>query len=356
MTLTIHDLKSHNLILLECVSGSKAYGLDTPSSDTDIKGVFYLPKSYYYGLHQDYIPQVSNETNDIVYYELGRFIELLLQNNPNMMELLATPSDKILYKHPIMQCFKVEWFISKLCEQTFLGFAQAQIKKARGFNKKIVNPMPKEKKTILDFCYVLIEHKSVSLIQWLNEQGLSQSQIGLSVIPHTTQIYAMFIDDGTMNFAGIIRQENNSQVLLSSIPKGLKPIAYLSFNQMGYSKYCNDYQAYWSWVENRNDARYQTTAKHGKGYDSKNMMHTFRLLQMAQDIARQGKIIVKRENRDELLAIKAGEFEYDDLVVQAEKLTEQIIQDFAQSRLPNMPDAKKIIECLVQLREQLYRD
>lgn len=72
--LTIDDLKSQNLILLECISGSKAYGLDTPSSDTDIKGVFYLPKSYYYGLHKDYIAQISNETNDIVYYELGRFI------------------------------------------------------------------------------------------------------------------------------------------------------------------------------------------------------------------------------------------------------------------------------------------
>lgn len=34
-------------------------------------------------------------TDDIVYYELGRFVELLLQNNPNMMELLATPAIKV---------------------------------------------------------------------------------------------------------------------------------------------------------------------------------------------------------------------------------------------------------------------
>jgi len=38
--MTIEELKSSNLILLECISGSKAYGLDTPQSDTDIKGVF----------------------------------------------------------------------------------------------------------------------------------------------------------------------------------------------------------------------------------------------------------------------------------------------------------------------------
>ena len=75
--LTIEDLHTQNLLLLEAVSGSRAYGLATPESDTDIKGVFYLPKSMFYGM--EYIPQISNETNDIVYYELGRFIELLLQ-------------------------------------------------------------------------------------------------------------------------------------------------------------------------------------------------------------------------------------------------------------------------------------
>lgn len=53
MTLTIPYLKTQNLILFECVSGSRAYGLDTPTSDTDIKGVFYLPKQRFYSLHSD---------------------------------------------------------------------------------------------------------------------------------------------------------------------------------------------------------------------------------------------------------------------------------------------------------------
>lgn len=352
--LTINDLKAQNLILLECICGSKAYGLDTKTSDTDIKGVFYLPKSYYYGLHKDYIAQVSNESNDIVYYELGRFIELLLQNNPNMMELLAICDDKLLYKHPIMDSFKPEWFISKLCQQTFVGFANAQIKKAQGLNKKIVNPMPKEKKSILQFCYVLIDEKAVALTKWLDDNHICQSQIGLSQIPHSKDIYAIFIDDGTMNFNGIIKKDNASQVLLSSIPKGIKPIAYLSFNQMGFSKYCKDYSDYWHWVEHRNEARYQTTTKHNKGYDSKNLMHTFRLLQMAQDIARQGKIIVKRNNRDELLAIKAGQFDYDDLVKWADELTKELKHDFDHSALPNTPDESRILNNLIQVREFLY--
>lgn len=63
--MTIQDIKDKGLLLLECISGSNAYGLQTADSDTDLKGVFYLPKDAFYGW--EYIPQISNETNDEVY-------------------------------------------------------------------------------------------------------------------------------------------------------------------------------------------------------------------------------------------------------------------------------------------------
>ncbi|MDO4897032.1 MAG: nucleotidyltransferase domain-containing protein [Moraxella sp.] len=348
--ITIDYLKANNLILLECVSGSRAYGLDMPSSDTDIKGVFYLPKPYYYGLHDDYVPQISNETNDVVYYELGRFVDLLLQNNPNMMELLATPDDMILYKYPMMNGFNPDWFVSKLCQKTFAGFANSQIKKSRGLNKKIVNPMSKNKKSLLEFCVVFDGQKSVDLIDWLNKRNLTQSQIGLSKMPHANHMYAMFVGD---DYRGIIH-DNSQDVLLSPVPKGVSPVAYLSFNQMGYSKYCQDYKEYWDWVEKRNDERYQSTMTHGKGYDTKNIMHTFRLLYTALDIAKMGKVIVKRDNRDELLAIKAGQFEYDDLLQKADDLMKEVELAFNQSDLPQMPNMECVLRTLIEIREQLY--
>ena len=64
----ISTLKQSGSIIFECISGSKAYGLDTPASDTDIRGVYILPQDQFYSLN--YIEQISNETNDIVYYEL----------------------------------------------------------------------------------------------------------------------------------------------------------------------------------------------------------------------------------------------------------------------------------------------
>ena len=69
-TLTIDWVKQNGVLIFEAVTGSKASGLDTAQSDTDIRGVFVLPKDMYYSL--EYTAQVSNETNDVVYYELKK--------------------------------------------------------------------------------------------------------------------------------------------------------------------------------------------------------------------------------------------------------------------------------------------
>ena len=167
--LTIDDLQRQKLILFEAVSGSRAYGLAAPESDTDIKGVFYLPRTQYFGLEG--LQQVSNDSNDEVYYELGRFVELLLHSNPNTLELLAAPPDCILQRHPLMDTFRSAWFVSLACRQSFAGYAMGQIKKARGLNKKIVNPLPQEKKTVLDFCHIVQGAGTVELQRWLDANG-----------------------------------------------------------------------------------------------------------------------------------------------------------------------------------------
>lgn len=126
MKLTIDNIKPY--LLFETISGSRSQNLATDSSDTDIKGVFYLPKEMFYC--SDYVPQVSNKTNDIVYYELGRFVELLCASNPNILELLNAPEHVVIYRHPLFMQFNPEWFLSKECVQIFVHYAQGQIKKS----------------------------------------------------------------------------------------------------------------------------------------------------------------------------------------------------------------------------------
>lgn len=351
--MTIQDLKSQNLILFEAISGSKSFGLNTPTSDTDIKGVYYLPKEKFFGLN--YIPQVANETNDEVYYEIGRFVELLLRNNPNILEILASPEDCILYQHPIMENLKLEDFLSKLCKDSFAGYAVTQIKKARGLNKKIVNPLPKEKKSLLDFCYVLEDYKTISVLEFLVANNLKQEQIGLVDLPNSKGMFAMFYDpEKILGYKGIIQKENSNEVSLSSIPKNEKLIGYLSCNQDGYSKYCKEYTEYWNWIEKRNEDRYNTNQQHGKNYDSKNMMHTIRLLQTAEQILSTGKLNIRVSNRDELLEIKAGNREYDDLLEMADTLIASIENRYETSILPEKPDEEKALQTLIKIRSQLY--
>ncbi|MBL4649046.1 MAG: nucleotidyltransferase domain-containing protein, partial [Aureispira sp.] len=275
--LTINDLKTQNLLLFEGISGSRAYGLSLPSSDTDIKGVFVLPQNSFYGL--DYTPQVNDAKNDEVYYELGRFVELLYKNNPNILELLNTPKDCILYEHPLFKKLAPALFLSKKCKDTFAGYAMSQIKKARGLNKKIMNPMEKERKSVLDFCYVQHAQGSIDLKAWLTKHKFRQESCGLVNIPHMKDIYGLYYDTNQQySFQGITRAKTVDTIVLSSIPKEAEQVAILYFNKDGYRKYCKDYKQYWDWVDKRNDSRYENTIAHGKNYDAKNIMHTFRLL------------------------------------------------------------------------------
>jgi len=351
--MTIEDLRNRGLIILECISGSKAYGLDTPTSDTDIKGVFILPKEEFYGLI--YTPQINNETNDIVFYEFGRFMELLSLNNPNILELLNTPESAIIYKHPYLKEIQSELILSKLCSNTFGKFALSQIKKAKGLKKKIVNPVAKERKSVLSFCFVNYDQGAIPLEKYLEIKDWKQEDCGLVNIPHMKDVYGLYYSE-KFEYSGIIKGKDSNDVCLSSIPKGTEQEALLYFNRNGYSTYCKEYREYWDWVEKRNDARYENTKSHGKNYDSKNIMHVFRLLEMAIEIGKEKKVNVKRPNRDFLLDIKAGKFEYDDLLKMSDEKQVEMELAFKNSGLPYEPDLVMINDLTFRLRDKFYKD
>lgn len=351
--MTIDELKNSGHIIFECISGSRAYGLATQNSDTDIRGVFILPEADFYSLH--YVGQVNNESNDIVYYELRKFIELCANNNPNILEMLHVPEHCILYQHPLFSAITMDLFLSKQCERSFANYAYAQIKKARGLEKKIVNPIEKERKSILDFCYIWTNEKSIALKKFLEAQGLNQTNCGLSSIPHMRDCYNLY-HSKELNYSSIVKSDFSNDVNLSSIPKGETAIGLLFFNKDGYSNYCKTYREYWDWVTKRNDTRYSTTVAHGKNYDAKNMMHTFRLLHMAKEIAVENKIQVHRSDRQYLLAIKSGEFEYDELVTKAEQLKAELAELYRHSTLPDSPNLDVLNTLLATVRRRFYAE
>jgi len=355
--MTLEQLKNSDQIIFSGIVGSHAYGIATPTSDTDVKGVFMQTLDSI--LKDGYIEQVSDSKNDTTYYELKRFLELLSTNNPTIMELLNLPMDCILLKDPIFDRIldRKNSFITMDCKMSFGGYAIQQIKKARGLNKKIVKPMDKKRKSVLDFCFVPHNQGSMELEKWLKMNGMSQEKCGLVAVPHMRYVYSMFYDEsGTLGYKGIIKDEEESNdVSLSSVERDIQPVATVSFNKDGYSSHCKEYREYWDWVKERNQARYSDNMLNGKGFDGKNMAHCHRLLDMAIEIGMGKGINVRRENREELLGIRKGLFDYDYLVARAEEKISEMERVYESSSLPEKFDNEMMREMLLEMRKERYK-
>ena len=383
--ITIQDLRDNGLILFECISGSHAYGTNKASSDTDYRGVFILPEDNLYGL--DYVGQVSDETNDVTFYELRRFMELLEVNNPNILEILNMPEANIVYKHPVFDIIldnKLD-FLTKNCKNTFGGYAATQIKKARGLKKKIVNPMEKERKSLLDFCWVPAEQGSMALKDYIEQLRQSHKgswtvkdyiphwMFGCVAIDHMKDSYHLFFDKSSFDcfmtssddliddniyanrlYNGV-EDKDGVQIKLSSVEKGEKPLTMFYCNIEGFSKYCSDYKEYWDWDEKKNPDRFKTNMDHGKNYDSKNMMHCIRLLRMAKEIGESKQINVRRTHDvADLMSIRNGDKEYDDLLAEANSIIAELPGIFDKSDLPEKLDHDFVNNILINMRKNFY--
>ncbi len=353
--MTLDDVRRPECRLFEAISGSRAYGLATAESDTDIRGVFVQPEGSFLGLTREM--QVANETNDIVFYELGRFAELLANNNPNLLELLFTPADCIVFRHPLMDRLPAALFLSRRCFESFAAYAMAQVRKARGLNKKIVNPMPDERRGVLAFCHVLEGQGSVPLEAWLTTRGLTQRQIGLVAVPHMRDVFGLYIDpDGSLGYRGVVVDDDATEVRVSSVEKGAPPAGWMSFNKDGFKKYCKDWREYREWVQKRNDSRYRQTEAHGQGYDAKNLMHTFRLLTLAEEIARTGSLTLRVADPALFRQIRGGGFTYEWLLEEAERRLERIEALFTVSALPLEPCWQEIDAAVVAIRRAFWKE
>lgn len=361
--MSIEEIEKY--LVYKVIAGSKAYGLDLPTSDTDIRGIYILPNEYLLGL--GYCEQVNDNSNDIVYYELNRFINLLSQNNPNILEELFVPEDKIIFiSNKIKPLYdNREKFLTTKCRNTFGGYSISQIKKARGLNKKIVNPIDKERKTPLDFCYIFEKDDGYTMLarQWLRKHNAKQEWCGLAELPNGEQIYKVYIDRlaevknnnpryaniETNNFRGIVEPGSN-ELRHSEIPKGHQLEAFLYYNLNGYSTYCKEYREYWEWVTKRNPVRYNENTKHGKGYDGKNLMHCLRMLDMAIEVAQGKGVNLIRPNREWLLSVRRGEINYDEIIYLIEQKRIEMDRAFSNSNLPDKVDKTFIHKLILEIR------
>jgi len=371
------------------VRGSHAYGTNVETSDTDYSGIFIQSLDDILG--NKYVEQINDDNNDTVIYEVRRFLELLGKNNPTVLELLNTPEDCVIYKDPAFDEIlnNRNKFITKICANSFGGYAKMQISKAKGQNKK--QNWEKDKvtrKEVLDFVYVIEGEKSIPWKEW-NNGRYEEKFIGVVNVPNARDIYAVYFDKDAFcmfsesisestretlikvrkesgqpmgfGYKGLIKtgegvnSAESNQLRLSSIPKGEEPICVITYNKDGYTQHCNDYKSYQTWLEQRNEARWVDVKSHGQKIDGKNMLHCKRLMEMAREIAEGKGIIVRRPNAKELISIRKGEVDLQTLIDSVEKEIVEIDKLFANSSLPDSVDNEFIHDLIVKIRKQIYK-
>jgi len=353
LTKFIEDRSPGSKPLLLVIRGSHAYGTNIETSDTDYAGVFIQGIDDILG--NQYKEQINDDTNDIVIYEIRRFLELLGSNNPTVLELLNTPEDCIIYKHPIFDLVlkNRDKFITKGCGVSFGGYSRQQILKARGQNKKQNWETDRvTKKGILDFCSVIDGHNSIPLTKWLLENGYDQKDCGVVKIPNARDMYALFYSKD-IPYKGMSK-ENSNELRLSSVPRGEKSITTFSYNKDGYSQHCKDYKSYETWLEKRNESRWVDVKSHGQKIDGKNMMHCVRLVEMAREIAEGKGINVRRPNANDLIDIRKGKVDLETLIERVESEMADVIELFKDSDLPDEVDGFFINKLLIEIRSRFY--
>ena len=410
-------IKQENRLLYEYIRGSHLYGLNVETSDIDTSGVFICSKEELLGLGLDYQPQVSDAKNDNTWYEVSNYARLLLKSNPSVLESLFVPKNKIIGEiHPYMSLFldNKNEFISKQCFNSLVGYAREQIHKARGLNKKIVNPVTK-RLTPLDFVYTFYKQGSTKIQNWLEYRGLKQEYCGLVNISNMHDVYGVYYDWGSffknekitlemlcsiyksktsetlsnlvnfildtynlrtfelvaenydvtlsnlskwyneqypIGYRGIVSEEKDSNELrLSSVEKNQIPICNITYNQNGYTKHCLDYKNYKEWEKNRNPIRYESNLN--KNYDSKNMMHCVRLIHMGIELANGDGFNVERTwDRDFLLDIRNHKMEYDEIISYIEDKYKIFNELIQTSKIKEKIDVNLVNDLIIEIRKK----
>jgi predicted nucleotidyltransferase len=400
---TVEYIESNDLVIFKTLIGSYSQNLQTENSDKDYYGVFRIKSEDYNSLEYRLNPfdtVISNsKDNDVTYIEIGKFIELLYKNNPNALEMLASAKTEGNYTIITnwVDLFDMNQILSKKCLDTFGKYATSQIKKATGLNKKMNNPIPVKKKSILDFCYFYSNNnpKPVKIIKYLQDNNIDQKFIGLRGLKNCKSTYEVFVDNHSLKFftedrsktlkeffynisaescellyeahkrstkfakfKGIVHPDKlSNQLRLSSIPKipyeskryDIEQLGFMYYNLEGYETYLKDYREYHEWIEKRNPERHKNNI--GQKYDVKNLAHCARLLTMCKEIAENKGIILKRtDDRYFFLNIKLGKVNYEDILNYTENIINLLPDLYKESQLRDLPDFNHLNNILTKIR------
>lgn len=286
------------------IIGSRLYGTNSESSDTDFRGVCLPTLDVLLDPFNRFEQKDSGfEEDDRVIYSLDKFIKLCADSNPNIQELLFIPESRTLFttKQWNLILENRHLFLSKKAKHTFLGYSWAQIQKAKVHRRWFLDP-PKEKPT--------------------------RKAYGLTDAP--------IISGEGLQAASNIKFELFTESFRDEIKREIE-----------YRDAKKKWDDFVSWRDSRNPQRRELEEKYG--YDTKAILHVFRLLEEGKQLLLNQKIVFPLQNAEELLEIKHGKYTYDEAIEKASSMQQDFEKWYEESTLPHSADKKGLTELYFQL-------
>ena len=360
-----------NLIFLGII-GSQAYGTNLEHSDTDLKGIVIAPVSYHLGL-LSFEQKDSWDTTDTgkitaldlskdkVVYEVKKFLQLVLCQNPNILDLLYLPEKFIISKTPEYEYIASlrEFLLSKEAYKSYSGYAHAQIRKMEAHRK-----------------WLLLEAQGIANVKPDPADYLPEDLTGLNLLPKS-ELYAFYefitilLKDRIQYFdeyaeiqtafkkvdwTGLIKQNGLSDDVSEYVQRTTNCtdnyLRLLNATQE-YNSALRQHQNWKSWSKNRNPERAALERK--CGVDGKNAMHCIRLQRMAVEILEEGTVYVYRSDADYLKKIRRGEISYEEIMEESQRLREKAEAALKVSSLPDKVDKQFISNILEELPTKKFQ-
>lgn len=345
---TAEELMKDNM-LVKHYAGSLAYGTNLPTSDVDFRGIFCADpvnvRTPFFTVRES----TDVEEEDTKLYELSHYMKLTLDCNPNVVETLWVDDSDITFRtaaYDLLRDNRHRLLSSKLAF-TFSGYALSQLKRIKGHNKWINNPQPEERPRQTQF---------VSMIQWYGAKKVMPRDFDIEVfrdehrlVPYGSDMYGLYYAPGRQVFDKEYTLNTTYDEERSNVP----PLAIVKFNKAEYKLALEKHAQYWSWKNNRNAARGELEERFG--YDTKHAMHLVRLLRMGVEALRDGEIIVKRPDAEELLAIRNGAWTYEQIVQYATQKDREVREVwYKKTELRKKPDNKFAALLLMEAQDLVW--
>lgn len=380
------DLNSHAIIV--GLAGSKSYGTDHPLSDTDWKGVVIPPRRYcmteVYNFEQtgwkstnktgrlSEVAGIEEAEEEGTLFGIDKFINLCSACNPNVIETLFLLPEHyaILTDEGRLLIENRQLFLSQKALYTFTGYALSQLKRIKTHKSWIDNP-PKSKPTRLEFELPDFKPLSQDQIQaarkltnrhlehiapWLieanneNKESFYESIYAIiSLLAEELKIPLTVRPDSWLDIEGIAEVASSKCLGYDS-----NFMQYLQ-KEKAYATAKNQYDQYEGWLRNRNPARAEIEARYG--FDCKHAMHLVRLLRMGWEVVTTGNLNVYREDRAELIEIRNGSWDYEQLIAWSDDKTAQLneIVRSGKAIVPKSVNLDKIADLSIEAKEMFFK-